>query len=125
MLTPSPGGSREKGPDRMRTLSICMILGLGLAATHTTVSAEPERRLEGVWNVSVAVRNCATGDLIRSVRALNLYIHDGSMAETSSNTLRGSSVGTWRHLHDDTYTAMFEFFRHNPDGTFASTARVI
>ena len=47
------------------------------------------------------------------------------MTETSSNSRRSNSVGTWRHLQDHTYTSMFEFFRYNPDGTFASTARVI
>jgi hypothetical protein len=47
------------------------------------------------------------------------------MTETSSNSQRSNSVGTWRHLEDNTYASMFEFFRYNPDGTFASTARVI
>jgi hypothetical protein len=33
-------------------------------------------------------------------------------------------VGTWHHVQVDTYTSTFELFRFNPDGTFASTARV-
>ena len=70
------------------------------------------------------MRNCETGEIIRNLRALNLFVHDGSMTETSTNILRGTSVGTWRHVQGDTYMSMFEFFRFNPDGTFASTARV-
>jgi hypothetical protein len=108
----------------MRMWSTSVMLVLGLAATHATVSAEHAPRLQGVWNVSVTVRNCETGDVIRKLRALNLFVHDGSLTETSTNVLRGPGVGTWGHLEDDTYTSMFEFFRFNPDGTFASTARV-
>ena len=109
----------------MRMLPTCMMLALGLAATQATASDRQTPRLNGVWNVSVMVRSCETGELIRSVRALNLFVHDGSMSETSSNSQRSNSVGTWRHLEDNTYASMFEFFRYNPDGTFASTARVI
>jgi hypothetical protein len=109
----------------MRMLTTCMMLALGLTATQATASAEQPPRLNGLWNVSVTVRNCQTGELIRNVRALNLYVHDGSMSETSSNSRRSNSLGIWRHLRDNTYTSMFEFFRYNPDGTFASTARVI
>jgi hypothetical protein len=100
------------------------MVALVLAAPNATASEEHAPRLQGVWNVSVTVRNCDTGQAIRQVHALNLYIHDGSMTETAANFLRTSSVGTWRHVHDDTYTSMFEFFRYNPDGTFASLARV-
>ncbi len=101
------------------------MLALGLAATQATVSAEGPSHLNGLWNVSVTIRNCETGELIRNVRALNLFVHDGSMSETSSNSRRSNSLGTWGHLRDNIYTSMFEFFRYNPDGTFATTARVI
>jgi hypothetical protein len=102
-----------------------MIVGLGLAGTQVFAADEHPAHLKGVWNVSVTVRNCDTGEVIRRIGALNLFVHDGSMTETSTNIMRGPSVGTWRHVEDDTYTSMFEFFRFNPDGTFASTARVI
>jgi len=62
--------------------------------------------------------------VIRSVRALNLFIHDGSLTETAVNVLRTPSVGTWRHLEGQTYTSTFTFYRYNPDGTFASRAKV-
>ena len=94
------------------------------AATQATASDEERPRLNGAWNVAVTIKSCETGELIRSVRAVNLYVRDGTMAETSSNSRRSSSLGTWRHLRNNTYTAMFEFFRYNPDGSFATWARV-
>jgi hypothetical protein len=109
----------------MRMLPTYMMLVLGLAATQATASDQETPRLNGLWNVNVTVRSCETGEVIRNVRALNLFIQDGSMTETSSNSQRSNSVGTWRHRRDTTYRSMFEFFRYNPDGTFATTARVV
>jgi hypothetical protein len=106
-----------------RMLSVSLVFALALSAPATAAD-EHTPRLNGVWNVNVTVRNCETGEIVRTVRALNLYVHDGSMSETSSNIMRGPSVGTWRHVEDRTYASMFEFFRFNLDGTFASTARV-
>lgn len=108
----------------MRMWPICMMLALGSASLDATTPEQQPPLLQGVWHVSVAVRNCETGDTIRTIRALNSFTRDGSMSETAANILRGPSVGTWRHLRANTYTSMFEFFRFNPDGTFASTARV-
>jgi hypothetical protein len=107
----------------MRMLPIFTILALGLAGAQPSAADQPTH-LQGVWHVSVEVRNCETGEIVRTLRALNMFVHDGSMTETAANILRGPSVGTWRRVQHDTYTSMFEFFRFNPDGTFASTARV-
>jgi hypothetical protein len=109
----------------MRLLTTHMMLLLGLAATPATASDRQTPRLNGLWNVNVTVRSCETGEVIRAVRALNLFIQDGSMTETSSNSQRSNGLGTWRHRHDNTYRSMFQFFRYNPDGTFATTARVV
>lgn len=93
-----------------------------------TADAENARkeipRIEGVWTSTVTIRDCQRGDVIRNVRALNLFIHGGSTVETAVNVLRTPSVGTWSHLEGQTYTSIFNFFRYNPDGTFASRAKV-
>lgn len=119
---------------KKRILRSPAIAALLLAAAQTIVSAQEtadaeHRRkempaIEGVWTSDVSIRDCQRGDVIRSVRALNLFIHDGSFTETAVNVLRTPSVGTWRHLEGQTYTSTFTFFRYNPDGTFASRAKV-
>jgi hypothetical protein len=119
---------------KKRVLQSSAIAALVLAAAQTVVSAqettdaEHARKeipgIEGVWVSNVSIRDCQTGDLIRSVRALDLFIHDGSSTETAVNVLRTPSVGTWRHVEGQTYTSTFTFFRYNPDGTFASRAKV-
>ena len=79
---------------------------------------------EGAWNVSVTIRQCGTGDPVRTINAMNLFIHDGTLTETAANFLRSPSLGTWRHVGGRRYTATIRFFRYNPDGSFASRAKV-
>ena len=55
-------------------VTACMMLILGVAPTHAMAWAEEGSRLDRVWKVSVTVRTCDTGDLIRTVRAMNLFI---------------------------------------------------
>jgi hypothetical protein len=89
---------------KMRILRSSAIAALLLAAAQTIVSAQEtadaehgrkeKPRIEGVWTVNVSIRDCQRGDVIRSIRALNLFIQDGSLIETAVNVLRTPSVGT-------------------------------
>ena len=100
-------------------IMICLLF------TAATLFAQKEKPgIEGAWISDVSIRDCQTGEVIRTVRALNLFIHDGSSTETAVNVLRTPSVGTWKHLEGQTYASTFTFFRYNPDGTFASRAKV-
>jgi len=87
---------------------------------HTALAG----RIEGVWDVRVTIRQCDTGAFIRNVRAMNMFIHGGTLTETAPNLLRGSSLGTWGPVGAHDYTAVFRFFRFNPDGSFAGTTKV-
>jgi hypothetical protein len=101
---------------------ICTILAIGLATSQTILSAQ-QSGLIGVWNVSVEVRNCQTGDLIRTVHSLQLFSRDGSLTETANTASRGSSEGVWTNSGGQTYNDTFWFYRFNPDGTFKSLAK--
>jgi hypothetical protein len=83
--------------------------------------------LEGVWDVSVTILDCQTGNPIRTVRATNMFIHGGTMTELaprSSPSLRSAGLGTWGYVDRHQYTAVFRFSRFNPDGSFAATQKV-
>jgi hypothetical protein len=102
---------------------ICTFLAIGLAASLQTLQAQ-QRTLEGVWDVSVTVTNCNTGALIRTVRSLQAFHHDGTLVETANTASRGISEGAWSNAGAQTYDAKYWFFRYNPDGTFASIAKL-
>ena len=109
----------------MRTtiLRICTV-ALALA-TAQVAFAQNSNSIEGVWNVTVTVTNCQTGALIRVVRAIQGFSHDGSFTETASTYLRGSSIGTWNHDGGENYSSTYWFFRYTPTGAFASFASAL
>jgi hypothetical protein len=84
--------------------------------------AQNSNSIQGVWNVNVTVVDCVTGAVIRNVRSIQGFSHDGSFTETANSSLRGSSVGTWNHDGGKSYTATYWFFRYTTTGTFASFA---
>jgi len=103
----------------------CAILALALMGSQTVALAQDAHSIVGTWNVSVTVKNCSTGAVIRTVRSLQMFSHDGSFTETASTFLRGSSLGSWDRTGGETYNATFWFFRYNPTGTFASFAQAL
>ncbi|HEV3201097.1 MAG TPA: hypothetical protein VGZ73_24510 [Bryobacteraceae bacterium] len=103
------------------------ILALGFAATVTNAWAQEEPGLEGAWIGNVTVHDCQTGAVIRTVRELALFIHDGSFSQagatiTGSANPRTSGTGAWRHATGKTYNATFQFIGLTPAGTFATMA---
>ena len=104
---------------------ICATLALALTASQTILLADEGHSLLGVWDVSVSVKDCQTGALIRTVRSLQMYNSNGSITETANTFLRGSSVGIWAPAGGQMFGDAFWFFRYKPDGTFASLAKAL
>src|SRR5215831_2995348 len=89
----------------------CMILTLGLAAGLTSASAQETPGIEGAWVENITVRNCQTGDVVRTVRELGLFIHDGSYTGAGATVTglvnaRTSTIGVWRHVQGRTYNSV-------------------
>lgn len=109
---------------KMNFFRICAVLALGAAASQMVLQAQEGNTLKGVWDVTVTVTNCQTGALIRTVRSLQQFRQDGTTLETANTASRGISEGIWSAAGDQTYNAAYWFFRYNPDGTFASIAKI-
>jgi hypothetical protein len=98
-----------------------------VTAAQVSLSADDEQDrsgIEGVWDVSVTIRRCDTGAPLANIHAMNMFIHGGTLTETSNDLLRGSSLGTWRHVRKHGYTAVFRFFTFNKDGSFAGRNKI-
>jgi hypothetical protein len=98
-----------------------------VTAAQVSLSADDEQDrngIEGVWDVNVTIRQCDTGAPVVKFPAMNMFIHGGTLTETSNDLLRGSSVGTWSHVRRHAYTAVFRFFRFNKDGSFAGRDKI-
>ncbi len=84
------------------------------------------RSIEGVWQTTVTIRNCATGAAMGTFRGISSFHEGGTMSETaasSSPSLRSAAHGVWERESRGTYSASFIFLRFNPDGTFAGTQK--
>jgi hypothetical protein len=76
--------------------------------------------IEGVWDVTVTARDCATGAALGVFNAQAMFHRGGTLTDMSAAppTSRGIGVGVWRRDGPGpTYTAIFRFNRFNADGT--------
>jgi len=80
------------------------------------------RRLEGVWDLTVTVRDCQTGVAIRTFPSTHTYMRGGTMQDFGVGGAplpRSSGQGVWNYQSRGHYSAAFQFFRFNADGTYA------
>lgn len=85
------------------------------------------RALEGVWNNQVTLRNCQTGAEIRTIVGMNTFARGGTTQETGVGTapsLRSPGHGVWSYQFGRRFFSVLQFFRFNPDGTYAGTQKV-
>jgi hypothetical protein len=81
-----------------------------------------EQGLVGSWNVTVTLRDCETGTPFVSFQAMNTYNQGSTMQQTAVPGPEGTALpghGVWSHQTGRNYSGAFQFFRLNPDGTYA------
>src|SRR5436190_14455444 len=106
-------------------IALSTMVGVTLAQASLSAHDEQDRQgIEGVWDVSVTIRQCDTGTPVVAIHAMNMFIQGGTLTETSNDLLRSSSLGTWRRVSRHGYTAVFRFFTFNADGSFAGRNKI-
>ena len=91
----------------------------------TSATAESGGRLVGVFDTHLTLTNCQ-GVVVRTLEALQMFNQGGTLASTDNQppSSRGPGFGTWENLGGGSYSAPFEFFSFNADGTFAGTVKI-
>ena len=108
-------------------LAVMLILGPGSAIRAQSEDAGSHKRLEGVWRFQVTVRNCQTGEPLRTFPALFTFAKGGTLTVTTAGqfpALSTPGLGVWRHTDGDTYSAVFEAFVFSPAGAWIQTHRI-
>lgn len=81
------------------------------------------RKLEGVWNLTVARLDCQTGAVLGSGPAILTFARGGTMHDYGSGrppaTRSAGYDGIWNYHRNRRYSDAFQFFIYNPDGTLA------
>jgi hypothetical protein len=100
------------------------ILALIILAPSSVFAQDHDSKhaLEGAWNLQVTRLNCQTGAVIGTAPAMLTFMRGGTMIDVGtqlSPAIRAGGQGVWHYEYEGHYTAAFQFFRFNPDGTLA------
>lgn len=109
-------------PRFISCLAAVSLIALVTETSTLAQSVQKQQGIEGVWDVSVTIVGCATGQVIGTGHAILMFSNGGSLTQTSTNSLFGTGLGTWRHLRGQDYTAVDRFYEFNTDGSFAGTS---
>ena len=102
-----------------------LVLESGLKARAQSESQAG--RIEGTWRVQLTVRNCQTGEPLRSFPTLFIFGQGGTLSITTAGlppALSTPGVGVWGHTNGNTYSAVSEAFVFSPAGTWIQTHRL-
>ena len=102
-----------------------LVLGSGLKARAQSQSEAG--RIEGTWRVQLTVRNCQTGEPLRSFPALLIFGNGGTLSFTTSGqppAVSTPGVGVWGHTGGNNYSAVAETFVFSPAGVWIQTHRL-
>ena len=115
----------------MKSRFLKTIFGMALAAVFAlTVTpaqsaqgqrGQEEQGIEGVWDIIVTVRSCATGAALFTGRVIHLFIDGGTLTEIADRANRSAGLGTWRHLGGRSYTSHHKFIEYTAAGSFNGT----
>jgi hypothetical protein len=101
-----------------------VIVLLALSGAQIPVSAQPaqeqrgqeEQGIEGVWDISVTVRSCATGAALFTGRVIHIFIDGGSLTEVADRANRSAGLGIWRHLGGRSYASVQKWIEYTAAG---------
>ena len=105
-----------------------IVLMMSVVALSVASAADPlqqSARLQGVWDSQATLTDC-NGNILVVLRAFEAFHQGGTLTSTDNTppTLHGIGLGTWQHVGVGKYTAPFQFFNFNADGTFAGTQKI-
>ncbi len=90
-------------------------------------SESPARKIEGTWRVQVTLRNCQSGEALRTFPALLTFAQGETLTGTTtafSPALRSPDHGTWEQTGGRNFRAVTDAFIFNPAGAWVMTQRI-
>lgn len=102
-----------------------LVLESGLKARAQSQSQAG--RIEGTWRVQLTVRNCQTGQPLRTFPALFIFGNGGTLSFTTAGqppAVSTPGVGVWGHTGGNNYSAVAETFVFSPAGVWIQTHRL-
>jgi hypothetical protein len=77
---------------------------------------QEKQGIEGVWDISVTGRSCATGAALFTGRVIHMFIDGGTLTEIADRANRSAGLGTWHHLGGRSYVAVHKWIEYTAAG---------
>ena len=100
---------------------LLLALGLLVVAAQKPAAAQAGGRIDGTWDITLTVRNCATGAAIFTIPELATFHVGGTLTSSTAGFPQSAKTpghGVWRHVSDQTYAYRLKFFRFDAAGAF-------
>ncbi|HEX5176043.1 MAG TPA: hypothetical protein VFV83_03385 [Chthoniobacteraceae bacterium] len=109
----------------VRSLIVSIIALIICTVPRASLAAQPGLALEGLWDSQVTLTDCQGGTLA-AFSAYVMFNRGGTLNSTDNlpPTMHGPGLGTWQRLGGRNYSAPFQFFNFNPDGSFAGVQKI-
>jgi hypothetical protein len=106
----------------LRSLAPMMIV---VALTVASATASQSAPLQGVFDSQATLTDC-NGFILVTFHAYEMFHEGGTLTSTDNTppTLHGPGFGTWQRVGGRKYTAPFQFFNFNADGSFAGVQKI-
>jgi len=104
-----------------------LLLGSGLTARAQSEGDNSQRGLEGAWRLQLTVRDCNTGQALRTFPAVFTFSKGGTATFITAGqipSLATPGLGAWRHVQDHNYSAVTDVFVFSPAGVWIQTHRL-
>jgi hypothetical protein len=108
-------------------LATMFFLGSGSTVRAHSEDDESQHGLQGTWRVQLTIRDCQTGQALRTFPALFSFAKGGTLTLTTAGQLPSlftAGLGVWRHTEGHTYIAVSEQFVFSPAGAFIQIHRL-
>ena len=108
-------------------LASMLSLGSGLTARAQSEGDNSQRGLEGAWRLQLTVRDCNTGQALRTFPAVFTFAKGGTATVITAGqlpSLATTGLGAWRHAHGHNYSVVTDAFVFSPAGVWIQTHRL-
>src|SRR5690348_15969544 len=105
----------------------CVLAGMLLLGSGLTARAQSQRGLEGAWRLQLTVRDCNTGQALRTFPAVFTFAKGGTATVITAGQLPSlvtPGLGAWRHAQGHNYSALTDAFVFSPAGVWIQTHRL-
>jgi hypothetical protein len=89
------------------------------------VAQEAPDPAEGVWEATVSVKDCTSGNVLATFRGSQVFHRGGTLTDTNSapSATRGPGFGVWARS-GASYTSKFRFYTYDATGAISGITRV-